>query len=62
MPAGQAAQPRGRLSRQVGRPVTWTETRTENLLAWVHGRGQVQNIKIGGQRDGTISAYSLDLL
>jgi carbon-monoxide dehydrogenase large subunit len=49
-------------SRQVGRPVTWTETRTENLLAWVHGRGQVQNIKIGGQRDGTINAYSLDLL
>src|SRR5438552_765311 len=49
-------------ARQVGRPVTWTETRTENMLAWVHGRGQVQNIKIGGSRDGAITAYSLDIL
>ncbi|MEO8693072.1 MAG: xanthine dehydrogenase family protein molybdopterin-binding subunit [Acidimicrobiales bacterium] len=49
-------------SRQIGRPVTWTETRTENMLAWVHGRGQVQTIKIGGSRDGVISAYSLDIL
>ena len=32
------------------------------MLAWVHGRGQVQNIKIGGSRDGVITAYSLDIL
>ena len=49
-------------ARQVGRPVTWTETRTENMLAWVHGRGQVQTIKIGGRRDGVVTAYSLDIL
>jgi aerobic carbon-monoxide dehydrogenase large subunit len=49
-------------ARQVGRPVTWTETRTENMLAWVHGRGQVQTVKIGGQRDGVVTAYSLDIL
>ena len=52
----------GWLSRRLGRPVTWTETRTENMSAWVHGRGQVQNIKIGGTHDGVITAYSLDIL
>jgi carbon-monoxide dehydrogenase large subunit len=49
-------------ARQVGRPVTWSETRTENMLAWVHGRGQVQTVKIGGTRDGVVTAYSLDIL
>ena len=31
------------LSRQVGRPVLFTETRTENMIGMVHGRGQIQN-------------------
>lgn len=49
-------------ARQANCPVKWSETRTENMQAWVHGRGQVQTVKIGGKRDGTITAYSLDLL
>ena len=50
------------LARQAGRPVAWNETRTENLLAWVQGRGQVQTVKIGGKIDGTVTAYSLNLV
>ncbi|WP_285588285.1 xanthine dehydrogenase family protein molybdopterin-binding subunit [Actinomycetospora sp. NBRC 106378] len=41
------------LARRLGRPVTWTETRSENLTAMPHGRGQVQYAELGLRRDGT---------
>jgi carbon-monoxide dehydrogenase large subunit len=50
------------LARRVGRPVIWAETRTENLLGMVHGRGQRQTVRVGGTRDGLITAYELDIL
>ena len=36
------------------RPVKWVETRSENLIAMPHGRGQVQYVQLGCKRDGTI--------
>ena len=47
------------LARRVGRPVRWVESRSENLVGMLHGRGQDQVVTIGGRRDGTIEAYSL---
>jgi aerobic carbon-monoxide dehydrogenase large subunit len=47
------------LARHVGRPVRWAESRSENLIGMLHGRGQDQQVAIGGRRDGTIEAYSL---
>jgi carbon-monoxide dehydrogenase large subunit len=47
------------LARKVGRPVRWTENRSENLLGMLHGRGQDQQVTIGGRRDGTIEAYAI---
>src|SRR4051794_34021754 len=47
------------LARKVGRPVRWTESRSENLIGMLHGRGQDQVVTIGGRRDGTVEAYSL---
>ena len=52
----------GFYARAVGRPVRWTETRTENLMAMPHGRGQVQYARLGGTRDGRITAYQLDVV
>lgn len=52
----------GFYARAVGRPVRWTESRTENLMAMPHGRGQIQYGKLGGTRDGLITAYQLDVL
>ena len=46
----------------MGRPVRWMETRTENMVALAHGRGQVQHVTIGGTRDGRITAYQLDVV
>lgn len=48
--------------RQLGRPVRWMETRSESMLTMTHGRGQRQRLTIGGRRDGTVSAYRLDIL
>ena len=52
----------GWLSRRSGRPVRWTDTRTENMVAMGHGRAQVQEVTIGGSRDGRITAYRLDVV
>jgi carbon-monoxide dehydrogenase large subunit len=52
----------GFYARAVGRPVRWTETRSENMVAMPHGRGQVQYARIGGRRDGRITAYQLDVV
>ena len=52
----------GWLARELGRPVRWTETRSENMVGMGHGRGQWQTVKIGGDRDGTVKAYRLNLV
>jgi carbon-monoxide dehydrogenase large subunit len=52
----------GWVARKLNRPARWTETRTENMLAMGHGRGQRQRTRMGGTKDGRITAYRLDLL
>jgi aerobic carbon-monoxide dehydrogenase large subunit len=50
------------LSRRLGRPVRWTETRSESMLTLGHGRGQVQHLELGGTRDGKLLAYRLQVV
>lgn len=50
------------VSRQLGRPVRWIESRSESMVSMPHGRGQVHRIEIGGRRDGTVEAYRLTVL
>ncbi len=52
----------GFYSRVLGRPVKWTETRSENVMAMPHGRGQIQYARLGGTRDGHLTAYQLDVV
>ena len=52
----------GWASRKLGRPVRWTESRTENMLAMGHGRGQRQRTRMGGTKDGRITAYRIDVM
>ena len=44
------------LAVKLGRPLKWTETRSENMVAMNHGRGQVQHVDMALKRDGTILA------
>lgn len=49
-------------ARKLDRPVRWTETRSESMLGLGHGRGQLQEVTIGGTRSGRITAYRLSVL
>ncbi len=49
-------------AKHTGHAVRWIESRSENLVGMVHGRGQRQTYKIGGTRDGRVLAYYLDVV
>ena len=49
----------GALSKKVGRPLCWRETRSESMVALGHGRAQLQYVTIGGSRNGKVSHYQL---
>ena len=50
------------VARKLGRPVKWTETRSESLLSAHHGRDQIQDITLAAKRDGTVTALKVELL
>ncbi|WP_214405573.1 xanthine dehydrogenase family protein molybdopterin-binding subunit [Pseudonocardia lacus] len=43
------------VARRLGRPVSWVETRSENLVSMPHGRAQVGYYELGLTRDGVIT-------
>ncbi|MFG2515750.1 xanthine dehydrogenase family protein molybdopterin-binding subunit [Streptomyces sp. NPDC048584] len=50
------------VARRLGRPVKWTESRSEGYLATHHGRGMIQDIEIAADRDGRLRGLKVDLL
>ncbi|WP_405530081.1 xanthine dehydrogenase family protein molybdopterin-binding subunit [Streptomyces canus] len=50
------------VARRLGRPVKWTESRSEGYLATHHGRGMIQDVEIAADRDGTLLGLKADLL
>ena len=50
------------LARRLGRPVRWTEERTENSMATVQGRGQIQHIELAADADGRLTAVRVRLI
>jgi carbon-monoxide dehydrogenase large subunit len=50
------------LARRLGRPVKWTETRSEGNVAVHHGRDQLQRIRIAADADGRLRGLDVDLL
>ncbi|MGH9312888.1 MAG: xanthine dehydrogenase family protein molybdopterin-binding subunit [Vicinamibacterales bacterium] len=42
-------------SMKLGRPVKWTESRSENYQATTHGRDHVQDVELAATRDGRIT-------
>ena len=41
-------------AQRVGKPVKYTETRSDSLLSAHHGRDQIQDIEVAANRDGTV--------
>jgi len=50
------------VARRLGRPVKWTETRSEGYQATIHGRDQIQDIEVAATRDGTLLGLKVELL
>ena len=50
------------IANRLGRPVKWTETRSENMVATHHGRDQIQTLEIAATREGKILGMKVELL
>ncbi|KZB81334.1 xanthine dehydrogenase family protein molybdopterin-binding subunit [Amycolatopsis regifaucium] len=50
------------IARRLGKPVKWTETRSETMVAAHHGRDQIQDLTITANRDGTVTGLKVELL
>ena len=50
------------LARKHGVPVRWNEDRTENALATIQGRGQIQDIELAADENGRLTAVRVRLL
>ncbi len=49
------------LARRLGRPVKWTEERSEGYVATIHGRDVVQEMEYAADADGKITAVRANL-
>jgi carbon-monoxide dehydrogenase large subunit len=49
-------------SRKLGRPVKWIETRSEGMMVTHHGRDQIDYVKVGAKRDGTLTAWHTKII
>ncbi len=52
----------GWLARHLGRPLKWIETRSQSMVGMFHGRALVQELELGGRRDGTLLAYRVRVI
>jgi aerobic carbon-monoxide dehydrogenase large subunit len=49
------------LAKKLGRPIKWTESRSEGYQATNHGRDQIQDLTLAAGRDGTLLGLRVDL-
>src|SRR5262249_45825903 len=49
-------------AQRVGRPVKYTETRSETMVSGHHGRDVIQDITLYAKRDGTVTGLDVKLL
>ena len=52
----------GFVAQQTNKPVKWIESRRENFLCTIHGRGHVDYYELAGKRDGTILGIKLKII
>ncbi len=52
----------GFVAMQIGKPVKWIESRRENFLCTIHGRGHVDYFELAAKKDGTILGIKLKLI
>ena len=50
------------IALRLQRPVTWTSTRSEDMLSLAHSRAQIQYVELGCRRDGTFTGLRVHLV
>ncbi|GAA1759205.1 molybdopterin-dependent oxidoreductase [Nocardioides hankookensis] len=50
------------VGRRLGKPVKYTETRSESLMSAHHGRDQWQKLTLSAEKDGTVTGLKVELL
>ena len=50
------------VARRLGVPARWTESRSENAVATIQGRGQVQHMELAADAEGRITAVRATLM
>jgi len=50
------------LANRLQQPVVWTEDRSENAMATVQGRGQIQDIELAADASGKVTAVRVHIL
>ncbi len=50
------------LSKQLHKPIKWIETRSENFMATIHGRDQINYVDLALKNDGTITGIRARIL
>ena len=50
------------LAQRLQRPVTWTATRSEDMLVLGHSRAQIQYVELGCRKDGTFTGIRVHLV
>ena len=49
-------------ARHLGRPVSWSPSRSDDLVSLPHSRGQIQYAELGARRDGTFTGLRVHLV
>jgi carbon-monoxide dehydrogenase large subunit len=49
------------VAQRLGKPVKWTETRSESMMATHHGRAQIQDLTLAARKDGTVTGLKVEL-
>ena len=52
----------GFVAMKINKPVKWIESRRENFLCTIHGRGHVDYYEVAAKRDGTIVGIKLKII
>ncbi len=50
------------IANRLGKPVKYTETRSESLMVAHHGRDQWQKLTLSAEKDGTVTGLKVELL
>jgi carbon-monoxide dehydrogenase large subunit len=49
-------------ARRLGKPIKWTESRSDSMMSAHHGRDQIQKLTLSARRDGTVTGLKVELL